>query len=122
MKVEDTKGKTLIVAMSSDKGLCGGVHSTISRAIRRDLATAGNQAIEIVSIGDKCKMQLARIAPERMVLSFSSVGQRPPTFLDASLISQKLMTLGDYSQVLLYFNKYVLFQTFFFAFFATLQA
>ena len=49
------------VAMTSDRGLCGGVHSSISKAIRADIQEkADNITTKIIAVGDKGRTQLSR--------------------------------------------------------------
>ena len=55
------KPKELFVAITSDRGLCGGVHSNICRRIRNDLLTRDNiDNVGIICVGDKSRAQLAR--------------------------------------------------------------
>lgn len=71
LNMSSTPGKVLFVALTSDRGLCGGVNSAVTRRIRReaDHLQAQNREFEIISIGDKGRPQLQRIYPE----SFSQV-------------------------------------------------
>lgn len=47
--------------MTSDRGLCGGVHSAVAKKIRAIMKSDANAAnIKIVCIGDKAKSMLAR--------------------------------------------------------------
>merc|ERR1712226_1536864 len=57
---EDFPQKTLIVPMTSDKGLCGGVNSFISRAVKDCVGklTAQGKECDIVIIGDKGRAQM----------------------------------------------------------------
>jgi len=57
-KAEESSEKKLVIAASSDKGLCGGIHGAISRKIKG--IAAANANIDILVIGDKSKAQLAR--------------------------------------------------------------
>lgn len=101
--------KTLLVVCSSDKGLCGGIHSGMSRYVRRQLA-AGNlpSDIDIAVLGEKCKAQLSRSNPKNMVLSFSGVGKAIPTFADATAIADQLCLLPtQYDSVKILYNKFV---------------
>lgn len=80
--------KTLYIAATSDKGLCGGVHSSISRNIRDIVKNSPDAAnISLVAIGDKSKAQLSRLFPNNMVYSFSGLGSRMPSWLEASSIA-----------------------------------
>lgn len=59
MKGEEEKPNQLIVACSSDRGLCGAIHSSICKHIKAELATDASNAA-ILCIGDKSRAQLAR--------------------------------------------------------------
>lgn len=56
---EEDKPQKLIVAMTSDRGLCGAVHTSIARSIRSELA-AGAENIKVICIGDKSRAILQR--------------------------------------------------------------
>merc|ERR1719162_2033678 len=57
--------KTLIVPFTSDKGLCGGINSYISRATRDcvEKIHAQGKECDIVVVGDKGRSQLNRQIP-----------------------------------------------------------
>ncbi len=57
-----SKPNHLIIAVSSDRGLCGGIHSSITKAIKASLNEEAAQARnnQVVIIGDKVRGQLAR--------------------------------------------------------------
>lgn len=59
MKGEEEKPNQLIVACSSDRGLCGAIHSSICKHIKAELAADASNAA-ILCIGDKSRAQLAR--------------------------------------------------------------
>ena len=53
--------KQLYVAMTSDRGLCGGVHSSICKTIRNELLEKENlDNVAIICVGDKSRAQLSR--------------------------------------------------------------
>lgn len=91
--------------MSSDGGLCGGIHSSVSRATRKAYAEApGNIAV----VGDKPKQQLARVLSDKMVVSFSGVGKDVPTFAEASAIADELLkNAGQWDEIRIISNAYV---------------
>lgn len=61
VQAEDGKPNHLIVAVSSDKGLCGGIHSSICKAIKAEMAGKSAEAnVKIVAVGDKARGILAR--------------------------------------------------------------
>lgn len=98
--------KTLLVVASSDKGLCGGIHSGLSKATRRMLAQ--NPNADIVILGEKAKAQLSRAAPEKIVLTFSNVCKDIPTFADAQAIADQIALLPEeYASVRVIYNSFV---------------
>jgi len=58
--------KTLLVPISSDKGLCGGVNSSIVRTCKEIVGTS-RENFRIFSIGDKGTSGLARPFPDLLV-------------------------------------------------------
>lgn len=98
--------KTLIIVGSSDKGLCGGIHSGLSKCVRRMLAK--NPDCDIVVLGEKCKAQLSRSNSKNIVLSFSGVGKDIPTFADAQAIADQVSLLPtDYASIQIVYNKFI---------------
>ncbi|KAJ2389792.1 atp3 gamma subunit of the F1 sector of mitochondrial F1F0 ATP synthase, partial [Coemansia sp. RSA 2559] len=78
-EVEKAEGaKELLVTVSSDKGLCGGIHSSLSRYSRKYIA--GNSEVPIVILGDKAKVQLQRMYPGNIKYSFNQLGSTIPTY------------------------------------------
>ncbi|GAM85990.1 hypothetical protein ANO11243_040000 [Dothideomycetidae sp. 11243] len=104
---ESTEGKKdLYIVCSSDKGLCGGIHSGLSRNIRKKFSE-GTKA-DLVVIGEKCKAQLGRSNGKNMVLSFAGIGRDVPTFADAQAIADQITQLsGDYASVKILYNKFL---------------
>ncbi|QSL64194.1 hypothetical protein MERGE_000349 [Pneumocystis wakefieldiae] len=81
--------KTLYIVCSSDKGLCGGIHSQLTRMTRK--LVEKNPEGHVVILGDKAKMQLARYIPKNIIMSFAQIGRDIPTFYDAQIISNAII-------------------------------
>lgn len=98
--------KTLLVVASSDKGLCGGIHSGLSKATRRILQE--HTDADIVVLGEKAKAQLSRTNPNALVLSFANVCKDIPTFADAQAVADQIALLpADYASVKIIYNKWI---------------
>ncbi|KAK5663358.1 hypothetical protein OQA88_3786 [Cercophora sp. LCS_1] len=106
-KAAEAEGKKkLVVVCSSDKGLCGGIHSGLSRYIRRQ--SAANPNFDLVILGEKCRSQLSRTNANQIVLNFAGIGKDIPTFADAQAIADQIVQLsGDYSEVEIVYNKFI---------------
>jgi len=103
---ESEEKKSLIIVCSSDRGLCGGIHSGLSRRIRRLFAEQGSS--DLVIIGEKCRAQLSRSNPKDIQLTFSGIGRNVPTFADAQAIADQISLLPtEYSDVKILYNKFI---------------
>lgn len=98
--------KTLMVVCSSDKGLCGGIHSGLTRATRRMLES--NPNMDLVIIGEKSKAQMSRSNPKNIQLSFAGIGKNVPTFADAQAIADQICMLPEeYASIRILYNKFL---------------
>ncbi|KAK1250414.1 hypothetical protein MKX08_010417 [Trichoderma sp. CBMAI-0020] len=103
---EADEKKSLVIVCSSDKGLCGGIHSGMSRTIRRLFAEGQN--FDLVLIGEKSKAQLQRTNAKNIQLSFAGIGKDIPTFADAQAIADQIVNLPtEYTDVKILYNKFI---------------
>jgi len=104
--LEGDDKKTLIVVSSSDKGLCGGIHSGLTKRVRKMLIDTPNA--DIVVLGEKCKAQLGRSSSRNIVLSFAGIGKDVPTFADAQAVADQIALLPtDYASIQIVYNKFI---------------
>jgi F-type H+-transporting ATPase subunit gamma len=80
---------SLLIACSSDRGLCGAIHSSVSKFVKK--AVSENPSAQIVVLGDKSKPQIARGARKSIIMSFNQVGKDIPTFTDAIDITEQII-------------------------------
>lgn len=112
----------LFIVVSSDKGLCGGIHSSVSKATRKALSGAQDSPLaeasendasvnpesRIMIIGDKSKAQLTRTIGKNFALTFNQIGRDIPTFSDAAAVADMITQSGvKYDSVVLIYNKFV---------------
>merc|ERR1711988_2011299 len=96
--LEGENQKKLLVVCSSDKGLCGGIHSGLTRAVRR-LMNEEPADYDLVILGEKCKARLSRGNAKQISLTFTNIGKDIPTFADAQAIADQISLLSqDYSE------------------------
>ncbi|KAJ2928466.1 hypothetical protein H1R20_g8632, partial [Candolleomyces eurysporus] len=111
-------GNKLFIVVSSDKGLCGGIHSSVSKALRRALANDAESPLEndksvdpaspVAVIGDKSKNQLVRNFGSNFSITFNQIGRDIPTFADAAAVADLITKSGvKYDSVVLVYNKFV---------------
>lgn len=104
--VSDFPKKNLFVICSSDKGLCGGVNTIISRMTRQAIARldAANKESGILVLGDKGRAQLRRGYGDRFVGAITE-RQMPYSFDLAAAIAAE--TIGqDYDAIHVVYNQF----------------
>lgn len=101
-------GKKLYVAITSDRGLCGGVHSSICKTIRAELLEKPNlDNVGIICVGDKARAQIARLFKNNILCVGSDIGRLPPQFADASKTANAILNAGfEFDSGTLYYNKF----------------
>ncbi|XP_014671505.1 PREDICTED: ATP synthase subunit gamma, mitochondrial-like isoform X1 [Priapulus caudatus] len=108
IKSEGEMPKHLIIAISSDRGLCGAIHNGIGRAIKSEIAGAASGIeTKLVLVGDKCRAILQKDYTKNFLLTLNNYGKKPPTFNDAALVSQAVLNSGyEFDIGDIYFNRF----------------
>jgi F-type H+-transporting ATPase subunit gamma len=106
LEADQSKPNHLIVAISSDRGLCGGVHSGVAKAIKANLQESTNDT-KLVICGEKAKSILMRTHAPNILFAMSELGRKPPMFEEASFIAEQILTSGyEFDVCKMYYNKF----------------
>lgn len=109
--VKSTVGETapkhsrFVVAVTSDRGLCGGVNSSIVRRVKAMFANDKESDNAIMLIGDKGRDGLTRANGKNIIVSFKDVFKAPVSFAQVCLIAEDILS-RDYDEIVLVYNKY----------------
>ncbi|XP_051746722.1 ATP synthase subunit gamma, mitochondrial isoform X2 [Ctenopharyngodon idella] len=109
IKAPEDKNKHLIIGVSSDRGLCGAIHSSVAKAMKNEIAklSGAGKEVMVVNVGDKLRGLLYRTHGKHILINCKEVGRKPPTFTDASLIATELMDSGyEFDQGTIVFNRF----------------
>ncbi|XP_072257926.1 ATP synthase subunit gamma, mitochondrial isoform X1 [Pyxicephalus adspersus] len=109
IKAPEDKKKHLIIGVSSDRGLCGAIHTSVAKAIKSEISTLSGSGkdVMVVGIGDKLRGILQRTHGDHFLVTFKEVGRKPPTFGDASVIASELLNSGyEFDQGSVVFNRF----------------
>lgn len=101
------ESSVLVVAVTSDKGLCGAINSSIVKASRLELArlTAAGVKAQLFVIGEKGRAALSRSAGAPIIAVVTEVGKTPTTFAEASAVAERLAAVPA-DRVLLISNRF----------------
>lgn len=98
---------TLLVPITSDRGLCGSVNSQITRVIARfvPVMAAQNKDFKILVLGEKGRGQLRRRYGSRMVGALTDYTKGNVSFITASALSEEILK-QDFSNVFVMYNQF----------------
>lgn len=101
----------LLVAVTSDRGLCGGFNTSIVRRTRQmanELKEAG-KTVKIVCVGRKGRDLLRRDWGDAIVGSYTDIGRRRLGFEDADAIAGKVTEMfeaGEFDVCTMIYNRF----------------
>ncbi|XP_005526124.1 ATP synthase subunit gamma, mitochondrial isoform X2 [Parus major] len=109
IKAPEDKKKHLLIGVSSDRGLCGAIHTSIAKTLKNEITNLSNAGKEVmvVGVGDKIRGLLQRTHSNYFLLTFKEVGRRPPSFGDASVIALELLNSGfEFDEGSVIYNRF----------------
>lgn len=110
---DENPNSQLFLAMTSDRGLCGAIHSGLSRIIGttiNKLTDDQKKFIKLICIGEKNCTILSRIFADKIIWVASDIGKKPFNFIDAEIIAgviMETMKQQSFSRTRIYYNKLV---------------
>lgn len=97
--------KPLAILISSDRGLCGGIHSNVSKKAK---ALLEDRDYQLAIVGDKPKAQMNKGYSEKIVVHMNEIGRTPPTFDEALFVAQQILeAVPDYDGGVIVYNEFV---------------
>ena len=102
----------MIVVVTSDRGLCGGFNSSISREARnriRDLQAAG-KTVKLLCVGRKGRDQLKSEFNDNILETYEGIGRSGVTFDEADKVANQIIEMfdsGEFDVCTLVYNKFV---------------
>lgn len=99
--------KNLVVAFTTDKGLCGGVNTILSRQTKQLLAKLDDSKKEcqVIILGEKGRGQLRRVVGDKLI--GSSIDRMVPYSFDlASALTEDVLA-SEFDAVHLVYNEFV---------------
>ena len=102
----------LLVIVTSDRGLCGGFNSNISREVRnrmRGLQGAGKK-VKLLCVGRKGRDQLKGDFTGMIVETYEGIGRTGVTFAEADEVASRVIAMfdaGEFDVCTVVYNKFV---------------
>lgn len=103
---ESGKNKTsLVIAITSDRGLCGGVNSSVVKEVKKLMAEDSEFEHSIMLLGDKGREGIARVHGDAIVLSFKDMFKGPVSFDQVCVICEDILT-RNFDKITLVYNEF----------------
>lgn len=100
----------LWLGISSDRGLCGAINSSITRGIRDDVKAAKENGLEtckVLLIGEKCKQGLERIVGEDFQVTISETAKfKPCTFKQCAELTDYWTNIDGVQQSVVFYQNF----------------
>ncbi|XP_062200925.1 ATP synthase subunit gamma, mitochondrial-like [Phragmites australis] len=100
--------KNVIVAITSDKGLCGGINSTsvkVSKALHK-LTSGPEKESKYVILGEKGKVQLIRDSKKSIELTVSELQKNPINYTQIAVLADDILKNVEFDALRVVFNKF----------------
>jgi len=94
----------LYVAISSDRGLCGGIHSGLGRIFKA--LHLESPVKKSIIVGDKAKLILLKTMGDTYLSTFNNVGKKQSSFTDALEIAEEILS-HEFDSADIAFNRFV---------------
>jgi len=104
---EDKIEQTVVMAISSDKGLCGGINARIVKEVKLGLAAAeeAGTATELMVVGGKARDGLVRTHASAISVCYDETYKGAVTFSLASFLAEQMLASPADTYTIL-FNKF----------------
>lgn len=103
----EAPSKYLTVAISGDKGLCGGVNSSVVRAARDHIYTYPEGAdASLIVYGEKAKQGLERLFADQLKATSAEHGRLTPLEFNQTLEIADHMTNSGYDKMAIFFQYF----------------
>ncbi|KAK3157395.1 hypothetical protein QOZ80_2AG0121240 [Eleusine coracana subsp. coracana] len=100
--------KNVIVAITSDKGLCGGINSTsvkVSKALHK-LTSGPEKESKYVILGEKGKVQLIRDSKQSIEMTVSELQKNPINYTQIAVLADDILKNVEFDALRVVFNKF----------------
>ncbi|KAL4347956.1 hypothetical protein GQ457_17G017520 [Hibiscus cannabinus] len=100
--------KSVVVTISSDKGLCGGINSTsvkMSKGIHK-LNSGPEKETKYVILGEKAKAQLIRDSKKDIQLIITELQKNPLNYTQVSVLADEILKNVEFDALRIVFNKF----------------
>eukprot|EP01046_Picozoa_sp_COSAG06_P000541 COSAG06_NODE_15_length_35009_cov_18.895417_17_plen_318_part_00 len=103
---EETVLKHVVVPITGDRGLCGGINTNVGKYVKAMLDSDSNDEVSIIAVGQKGSDAVDKLAPGKTILSFRDVGNKfPMNFTQACVVAEDIVA-QEYDKMTMVYTHY----------------
>lgn len=104
LQSEESSATPIAVLITSDRGMCGGVHSAVSKSAKKLLSEKEHN---LFVVGDKAKAQLIQLHKDKFHLHINEIGRLPPTFDEALFVAEEILKAApSFEKGVIIYNRF----------------
>jgi len=101
------KGNGLIVAVTSDKGMCGPINNQIIRHAKAMLRVEKDPTkFDVCTLGSKGTPTMLNEFPKQFTMSMKDYGKKDYSFMETGFVVDQLLSSQNYESVTVVYNKF----------------
>ena len=106
MPAESADPITVLVPITSDKGLCGAVNTSCIREVKKVVANLNRSKCQIFSVGDKGTSGCTRPFPDLLRTAITKIGTpyNYPTIMSMAVLINELSSDAD--KIYVFYNEF----------------
>jgi len=106
VKPPEAPEKILVVAITSDRGLCGSANTSVTRTAEKMLQNVPKENIQIFCVGDKARAGLVRKYKESITHLATNLDKKPISFSELLPFADKIAQ-QKFDKLQLFSNKFI---------------
>ena len=104
--IDSTNQRELLVPISSDRGLCGSINSSIVREMKSYLKAKGTDRVKVLPIGEKGSSALIRPFADIISTTYSELPS-PANYPTIMALAEQISKQGeDVDKIVIYYNEF----------------
>jgi len=104
---DKSRGSNLIVAVTSDKGMCGPINNQVVRFAKGIIRHERDASkLDVTTLGGKGTSSMAAEFPKQLTFSMKDFGKKEYSFMEVGFVVDKILSHANYESVSVIFNKF----------------
>jgi len=107
VEVDKSRGSNLVVAVTSDKGMCGPINNQVIRFAKGIMRHEKDVTkLDVATMGGKGTSSIAAEFPKQLHFSMKDFGKKEYSFMEVGFVVDRILSHANYESVSIIFNRF----------------